>query len=610
MSWFTHSLRAKLLGGFAAVLVILAGIVLYSLSATSGIAEKADTIGTSDLPAVAAIGTINTATSDYRISQFAHVLAKSEQAMAEREEELKTLDRLIRSELTAYEKVIATPEDRRFWEKAARQWDTYAALTPDLVAKSRALRTEEAEAELTGRAREQFDALSSHLVAWSQLNDKISKQSVEAAADTAASARTSLLVLGGLAVALAVAIALLLARGIVSGVSQVLRAAEGIAEGDLDQRVEVKAKDEVGQMAAAFGRLIAYVRDLAGTAEAIAAGDLTADVHPRSERDVLGNAFAKMVRNLREMIGKVSETAVSVGAASQQMATTSGEAGKAVGEIASAVGDVAQGAERQVQMTESARSVAQSLGQGVRQSAEGAREGALAAEQAREVAREGVAAATAAGEAMGGVRESSEQVAAAMQQLAERSQKIGGIVDTITAIAEQTNLLALNAAIEAARAGEQGRGFAVVAEEVRKLAEESQAAAGQISTLIGEIQDETGNAVTIVEAGAGRTAEGVATVEQAHDAFRRINEAVEAMAARVKEIADGGDALASEAERMQVDLSEVAAVAEQSSASTEQVSASTEQTSASTQQIAASAQELASNAESLTELVARFKVAA
>src|SRR5437899_1846351 len=72
-----------------------------------------------------------------------------------------------------------------------------------------------------------------------------------------------------------------------------------------------------------------------------------------------------------------------------------------------------------------------------------------------------------------------------------RSEQIGGIVATISAIAGQTNLLALNAAIEAARAGEQGRGFAVVAEEVRKLAEEAQAAAEEIGRLIGEIQSET-----------------------------------------------------------------------------------------------------------------------
>ena len=138
---------------------------------------------------------------------------------------------------------------------------------------------------------------------------------------------------------------------------------------------------------------------------------------------------------------------------------------------------------------------------------------------------------------MGAVREASSSTTAAIGELGAKSDQISGIVETITAIAAQTNLLALNAAIEAARAGEQGRGFAVVAEEVRKLAEESRAAAGSIAALIGAIQADTRHTIDVVEDGARRTADSAATVERAREAFEAIGAAVEQMALRTTDIA-------------------------------------------------------------------------
>jgi methyl-accepting chemotaxis protein len=209
---------------------------------------------------------------------------------------------------------------------------------------------------------------------------------------------------------------------------------------------------------------------------------------------------------------------------------------------------------------------------------------------------------------MGSVRDSSQDVTAAIGELAAKSEKIGAIVQTITGIAEQTNLLALNAAIEAARAGEQGRGFAVVAEEVRKLAEESQHAAAEISGLISAIQDETTNAVSVVQTGTRRTDDSATVVEQTREAFLSIGEAVDDIAGRVEQIAAAAQQITAAADTMQASIGEVASVAEQSSASTEQVSASTQETSASAEQIAASAQELSSNADDLTQLMAQFKL--
>ena len=211
--------------------------------------------------------------------------------------------------------------------------------------------------------------------------------------------------------------------------------------------------------------------------------------------------------------------------ASQQMATTSEEAGRAVGEIASAVdrrrpGRRAPGADGRVHPRGRAGGrrappppAPRPPARPPRPPSRPARSPARASAPPRRPPTRSAASPTSSA---AGRRPRS-------RTCRPRSEQIGGIVDTITGIAEQTNLLALNAAIEAARAGEQGRGFAVVAEEVRKLAEESQARrAARSPALIGEIQAETARRSSASSPTAPqRTEDGVATVEQTREAFER-----------------------------------------------------------------------------------------
>ena len=349
--------------------------------------------------------------------------------------------------------------------------------------------------------------------------------------------------------------------------------------------VPVRSEDELGQASGALNEVIA-------------------DTHASLE------AYERTRASLGDLIGQVARDASEVAGASGQIASTSSQAGRATGEITRAITEVAEGAGRQMDAVETVRDHARRVSEQVQSSAEEARATAQAADEVRVVADQGAQRVAAAIASMGAVRESGAAVSDAITELAARSERIGDIVQTITAIAGQTNLLALNAAIEAARAGEQGKGFAVVAEEVRKLAEESQSAAGTIGGLIAEIQRETERAVGVVRDSTRHTAETADTVEGARAAFESIGLAVEHVSSRANRIADATQQMAQAADGVEHEMSVMASVAEQSSAATQEVSASTQQTTASTQEIASAAAQLATAAGELDRLTQRFRLSA
>lgn len=352
---------------------------------------------------------------------------------------------------------------------------------------------------------------------------------------------------------------------------------------------------------------ISYLMDVS---REIASGDLTIDVVPKSNDEFgeLTASYRDTVTNLRELISKIHTTASDVSTFAVQLTENAGESAKVTQQVADSIENVANATNHQGENVATSVDEIQMMSDRMKGFEYKASASSQAAKNVERIAEDGKAAIAGAVKQMEEISRAVSESARVIQQLAERSEEIGQISDTIAGIAGETNLLSLNAAIEAARAGEAGRGFAVVSEEVRKLAEESATASQQIAELIKRIQSETEHAVVRMEQGTSVVKNGQVVMDEAGEAFEKISKAVTDLTLHADGIFKDAQNSANMASHLVSVMEALDTSGRSVSAETESVSAATEEQAASMDEIANASHKLSDLSNDLQTAISRFKV--
>ena len=407
-------------------------------------------------------------------------------------------------------------------------------------------------------------------------------------------------------------------------IARLVDSAERMSNGDLQVEMQdLDRGDELGALNRSFARMTEYFREIAGVSAAVANGDLTTELKPRSEDDALSHAFVGMTGGLAEIVTSVRTSAASVAECAAQVSEASSETSRAslqaaasidevtvtMHEMSANVESVLKSASTQASSVNQTSSAIEEMVASIRRVAESTKILLDISNRSRQEVESGISTMEKANRGLERINESIQSSSKIIDSLGRRTEDIGEIVNVIEDISEQTNLLALNAAIEAARAGEHGLGFAVVADEVRKLAEKSAKSTTQIGELISNIQKEAHKAVSQMEQSTGIVKEGLALGSEMNAALRKItnvvsevNKFAQEIGAAATEQAAGSQQIAQATTRLSEITHEISSAVQEESTGVQTVVRTMEQMHGIVQQLTSGSTQLAAAAEEMSRM--------
>jgi len=408
------------------------------------------------------------------------------------------------------EKVVDTAQAEELFKYVADAHAIYAPDEDEFIRLVQANRLDEAKKLLTDKVHpEQLTYLGKINTLSDYQVSLISKERGEAK-DRYNSGRTEIIGIGVLATLVSAVFAFWITRSITLPLQRAVQTAQQIAGGDLAAQIDVRTRDETGQLLAALKNMMQSLAKIVGDVQ-------NSGIQVNSSV----TAIAATGKEQQATASEIAATTTEIGATSREISATSKELVKTMNEVAAV------------------------------------------ADQSATLANSGQAGLSRMEETMRQVVEAAGSINAKLAVLNEKASNINQVVTTITKVADQTNLLSLNAAIEAEKAGEYGRGFAVVASEIRRLADQTAVATYDIEQTVKEIQSAVSAGVMGMDKFSEEVRRGMGEVQHVGGELSQIIQQVQALAPRVESVNEGMQAQATGAEQISQALTQLSEAAQQ-----------------------------------------------
>lgn len=583
MNWFQNiSTQAKILVGFGMMLVIIVVIVGMAYRSLTIVSMSQQSLLENDfLPSIKLVE-LKADENRARAQILEIMMADSHSRQLEIESDIRShVDKIDTLLETITSDGNNTPEFNARFDELLSVRNAYKTAREEELSLIYAGKTTIAKQLGLGKQHDRYRRMRDLIVELGSMKMDHALQRLKESKDNARATLLLFVGAGIVAVLFSVAMVIALKRVIANPLQEITVIAERVASGDTSVTAPLSTRrDEVGRLIQSFCRLVDTITGYAVATRQIAAGDLSTEIIPQSDRDVMGNALSSMVISLRDITREIVEGV-------EVLASSSGEIMASASQVTSGAAETSVAVSQTTSTVEEVKQTAMVSNQKARSVSETAQKAVQVAQGGRKAVSDSIAG-------MHQIQEQVEAIAESIVRLSEQSQAIGELIASVNDLAEQSNLLAVNAAIEAAKAGEHGKGFAVVAQEVKILAAQSKEATTQVRSILNDIQKATNTAVMATEQGSKAVETGVRQTQQAGDVIRQISESIDASAQAALQISASSQQQLTGMDQVTLAM--------------ESIKQASEQNVAGMRQVESTAQGLHDLGQKLKDLVARYKV--